>query len=59
MRTIKQNPIAAIITFACAIAFATYALDPSRNTIEDIIAMCALGLATTTGVIGLTADQEA
>ena len=59
MRTIKQNPIAALITLACAIGLASYALDPTRNTPMDLIAMCLFGLATSIGVVALTADQKA
>ena len=59
MRTIKQNPVAALITVACAIGLATYALDPARNAPIDIIAMCLFGLATSIGVVALTADQKA
>lgn len=59
MRTIKQNPVAALITLACAIGLAAYALDPTRNSLVDIIAMCLFGLATSIGVVALTADQKA
>jgi hypothetical protein len=50
MRKIRNHFIPALCTVACLCVAGSIALDPSRNSVTDIISMCITG---TIGVGGL------